>query len=170
MPEALSTNASMLGSGYESFGHALFKSVKSTHILHFPFAFFTRTTLASHSGYCISLMCPTLSSFCVSSFTTRHRSSLNFLLLYRTGRTLASMARWWHKKSGSMPDMSATVHANASRWREITAALLLVLPGSTSVLIWIPYPLSTFPPRCLLVGVAHFARSLHETHSCGPLL
>jgi len=55
-PEALSTSASMLGSGYESFGHALFKSVKSTHILHFPFAFFTRTTLANYSGYWISLM------------------------------------------------------------------------------------------------------------------
>jgi len=50
-PEALSTSASMLGNEYESLGHALFKSVKSTHILHFPFAFFTKTTLASHSGY-----------------------------------------------------------------------------------------------------------------------
>ena len=51
LPDALSTKASMLGSGYESFGHALFRSVKSTHIHHFPFAFFTKTTLASYSGY-----------------------------------------------------------------------------------------------------------------------
>ena len=34
----------------DSFGHALFRSMKSTHIFQFPFAFFTRTTFASHSG------------------------------------------------------------------------------------------------------------------------
>ena len=50
-PEALSTKASMFGKGYESFGHALLRSVKSTHILHFPLAFFTKTTFANHSGY-----------------------------------------------------------------------------------------------------------------------
>ena len=36
-PDALSTKVSMLGNGYESVGQALFKSVKSTHILHFKY-------------------------------------------------------------------------------------------------------------------------------------
>jgi hypothetical protein len=31
-------------------GHALLRSAKSTHILHLPLDFFTKTTLASHSG------------------------------------------------------------------------------------------------------------------------
>jgi len=45
----------MLDNGYESFGHALFRSVKLTHILHFPEDFFTMTTLASHVVYGTSL-------------------------------------------------------------------------------------------------------------------
>jgi len=143
-PEALSTNASMLGKGYKSSGHALFKSVKSTHILHFPFAFFTKTTLVSHSGYCISLMCPTLSNFCVSSFTTRRLSSLNFLLLCHTGRTFASMVRWWHKKSGSMPGMSEVVRANASKWGEI-----IVATSSCSSWLYKRPSLNILPPICL---------------------
>ena len=48
-PTVESTSWSILGRGKLSFGHALFRSVKSTHILHFPFAFFTRMTFASHS-------------------------------------------------------------------------------------------------------------------------
>jgi len=43
-PKALSTKASIHGMGYESFGQALFKYVKSTHILHLSLAFFSITT------------------------------------------------------------------------------------------------------------------------------
>ena len=50
--------------------------------------------------------------------------SLKFLHLCRTGQTLGSMVRWWHRKSGSMPGMSEADHANASRWRKIIAATL----------------------------------------------
>ena len=49
-PAVESMSWSILGRGKLSFGHALFRSVKSTHTLHFPFAFFTRTTFASRSG------------------------------------------------------------------------------------------------------------------------
>ena len=46
----------MLGSRYESFGQALFKSIKLTHILYFLLVFLTNTTFANHLGYWISLM------------------------------------------------------------------------------------------------------------------
>ena len=49
-PAVESTSWSILGRGKLSFGQALFRSVKSTHILHFPFVFFTKTTFASHFG------------------------------------------------------------------------------------------------------------------------
>jgi len=83
----------MLGKGYESFEHGLLKLVKSTHIFHFPLAFFTKTTLANHSGYWISLMWSVLNNFLVSSFMTYRLSSLNFLFLWRIGLTLGSMVR-----------------------------------------------------------------------------
>jgi len=44
-----STNWSIHGRGKLSFGQALFKLVKSTHILHFLFDFLTMTTFANHS-------------------------------------------------------------------------------------------------------------------------
>ena len=52
-----------------SFGHALFKSVKSTQSLHFLFFFFTTTMLASQSGKNTSLMAPVYFNFSTSSFT-----------------------------------------------------------------------------------------------------
>jgi hypothetical protein len=51
---------SILGKGNSSFRHALLRSVKSIHILHFPLAFFTITVLASHFGYVTSLITPAL--------------------------------------------------------------------------------------------------------------
>jgi hypothetical protein len=49
-PAVESTNWSIRGRGKLSFGQALLRSVKSTHIPHLPLAFFTMTTLASQSG------------------------------------------------------------------------------------------------------------------------
>jgi hypothetical protein len=63
---AASTRESILGSGNSSFGHALLRSIKSMHILHFPLAFFTMIVLASHSGYVISLITPALRSLFTS--------------------------------------------------------------------------------------------------------
>jgi hypothetical protein len=63
---AASTRESIHGNGNSSFGHALLRSVKSIHILHFPLAFFTITMLASHSGYVTSLITPALRSLFTS--------------------------------------------------------------------------------------------------------
>ena len=64
----MSTNLSILGKGYWSFGQHLFRSVKSTHIHHLSFFFLSMTTFASHSGYCIGLMTSALSSLWTSAF------------------------------------------------------------------------------------------------------
>ena len=122
-PDALSTRVSILGSGYESFEHALFISVKSTHILHFPLAFLTNTTFANHLGYWISLMWPTLNNFWVSFWMTRCLSSLNFLRLCRTGLTFGSIVKRWHRKSGLMLGMSEAEHTKASKCHVITTAI-----------------------------------------------
>ena len=45
--EVASTMRSIQGNGKLSFGQARLKSVKSMQSRHFPFAFLTRTTLAS---------------------------------------------------------------------------------------------------------------------------
>jgi hypothetical protein len=63
---AASTWESILRKGNSSFGHALMRSVKSIHILHFLLAFFTITVLASHSGYVTSLISPALRSLLTS--------------------------------------------------------------------------------------------------------
>ena len=123
-PEALSTKESMLGSGYESLWQVLFKSVKSTHILHFPFAFFTNTMFASHPGYWISLMWIAFKSFCVSYLMTRRLSSFSFLLLCITCLTFSSMVSLWHRKSGYIPGMSAQDRAKTLMCLAITSAIL----------------------------------------------
>ena len=48
-PEVASTMRSIRGRGKLSFGQAWLMLVKSMQSPHFPFAFFTRTTLASQS-------------------------------------------------------------------------------------------------------------------------
>src|SRR5688500_5026838 len=63
---AASTKESIIGNGNSSFGQALLRSIKSMHILHLPFAFFTITVLASHSGYLTSLITPALRSLFTS--------------------------------------------------------------------------------------------------------
>ncbi|KAF5765237.1 hypothetical protein HanXRQr2_Chr15g0701431 [Helianthus annuus] len=71
---------SMWGNGKGSLGHALFKSVKSTHTLHFPFFFWTTTTLANHLGYFTSLIIPARSNLSTSSWIMAFLSGANFLL------------------------------------------------------------------------------------------
>ena len=68
-PAVASTKRSVCGSGKLSFGHALLRSVKSTHTRHFLFFYFTTTGLQSQSGYLTSAMDPTLRSFSTSSLT-----------------------------------------------------------------------------------------------------
>jgi hypothetical protein len=68
---AASTRESILGNGNSSFGHALLRSIKSMHILHFPLAFFTIIVLANHYGYVTSLITLALRSL----FTLFHAPS-----------------------------------------------------------------------------------------------
>jgi len=72
---ASSTTLSILGSGKSSFGQALFRSVKSIHIYHFPFFFFTGTVLASHVGYLTSLMTLASNNLWTSALTAATLSS-----------------------------------------------------------------------------------------------
>ena len=80
-PAVESMSWSILGRGKLSFEHALFRSMKSTHTLHFPFAFFTRTTFANRSRYCTSRMNPTASSLVTSFVTAWFRSGVKTLHL-----------------------------------------------------------------------------------------
>jgi hypothetical protein len=50
-PVVESVSLSILESGKPFFGQHLLKSVKSMHILHFPFFFLTMTMFANHVGY-----------------------------------------------------------------------------------------------------------------------
>ena len=68
-----------LAMGKGSFLQALFRSVKSMHILILPFFFGTSTTFASHSEYLTSLMTFASSNLCTSVFAARILSSDIFL-------------------------------------------------------------------------------------------
>jgi hypothetical protein len=90
---AASTRESILSSGNSSFEHALLRSVKSMHILHFPLAFFTIIVLASHSRYVTSLITLASAAFSLRFVHLRlyHRTffrSLCFLGL-KAGSTLS---------------------------------------------------------------------------------
>jgi hypothetical protein len=63
---AASMKESIIGKGNSSFGHALLRSVKSIHILHFPLNLFTIPVLASHSRYVTSLITLALRSLLTS--------------------------------------------------------------------------------------------------------
>jgi len=65
--EALSTKVYMLGKGYKYLGKTVFKSMKSTHIIHLLLVLFTITMLASQSGYWIFLIWLAFTNFLVSS-------------------------------------------------------------------------------------------------------
>ena len=70
--------------GNGSFGHARFKSVKSTQILHLPFFFFTTTVFTSHSGKKTSFIAPTsfnLLTFCLTASTCSLADLLGFYFL-----------------------------------------------------------------------------------------
>ena len=79
-PAVASTSRSMCGNGKLSFGHALLRSVKSMHTLHFPFFFFTTTGFASQSGYWTLQMEPIFRSLSTSSFTALAHSGPSFFV------------------------------------------------------------------------------------------
>jgi hypothetical protein len=86
---AASTRESILGKVKSSFGHALLRSVKSIHILHFPLAFFTITVLANCYRYVASLITLALRSLLTLFFAP---SALS-LDIFRSFCFLGLMAR-----------------------------------------------------------------------------
>ena len=115
-PAVASTKRSMCGSGKLSFGHALLRSVKSTHTRHFPFFFFTTTGLASQSGYLTSVMDPTLRSFLTLSLTAPTRSGPSFRLFCLIGLKVGSTLSSWHVMLISIPGISSAAHANVFKF------------------------------------------------------
>ena len=109
-----STIRSIRGRGKLSFGHALLMSVKSMQSLHFPFAFLTSTTLASHSRYSTSLIAPMCRSLLTSSLMAFCLSGAKLLLFCLIGLKDGLTFNLWVITVGSIPHMSAFFHAKTS--------------------------------------------------------
>ena len=107
-PKLLSMSLSMLGSEKLSFGYALFKLVKSTHIHHLPLAFLTITTF---SNQWTSLMKSTSKSLLISLSITFYLSTVNNLFFFRMGLCVSLTLRWWEITLGSIPNMLIAIHA-----------------------------------------------------------
>ena len=103
-PAIAYTMWSKCGNGKISFGHALFRSVKSTHTLQDPFFFLTTSGLASHSRYLTSIMEPAFVRSSTYAFTGSVRSGPSFLFFcltgFRSDRRLAR-GRWCGDRSRS---------------------------------------------------------------------
>jgi hypothetical protein len=109
-----STRESILGCGNSSFGHALLRSVKSIHILHFPLAVFTMIVLANHSGYVTSLITPALRSLFTSFHAPSALSSDIFRSLYFLGLKDESTLSECSIMSLLTPQRSLVVQAKTS--------------------------------------------------------
>jgi hypothetical protein len=111
---ATSMRESILCKGNSSFGHALLRSMKSIHILHFPLAFFTITVLASHSGYATSLITPALRSLLTLFLAPWALSSDIFRSFCFLGLMVGSTLRECLMKSLLMPQRSLADQAKTS--------------------------------------------------------
>jgi hypothetical protein len=85
-PAVASTSWSIRGSGYESFEQASLRYENSIHILHLPLRFLTKTTFASHSGYCTSLIKPAANSLPYLALIARLHSGAKLLFFCQTGQ------------------------------------------------------------------------------------
>ena len=165
-PAVESTNWSILGRGKLSFGQVLFEFMKSTHILHFPFDFFTSTTLASQLGQQISQIKPAYSSLLTSSVIAWFRSGAKTLCLCQTGFFSGSTFSLCWMTFGDMPSMSSGLHAKTSRfslrnWTSLVLisglSVILILSSSLPLLQLVPLslglPLYLFPsPQSSMYG------------------
>lgn len=82
--EMESISWSIWGKEKQSLGHALFKSMRSTHILHFSLVFFTNTTFASHVGNFSSFTNPASRSLFTSSSMAACLSVAWWLIFFLT--------------------------------------------------------------------------------------
>ena len=130
-PAVASTSLSICGRGKGSFGQDLLRSVNLMHTHHFPFFFFTTTTLASHSGYWTSRMNPAFSRFLTSSLIMTSLSGANFLRFYLTGWCQGSTCSRCMITSGSIPGMSKCDHAKQSELDRRKSTSLLLNPSES---------------------------------------
>lgn len=110
------------------------------------FAIFCMPFLASRHWLTIRdigslFMCLDIINFHVFSITTLLFSSLSFLLLYITSFALGSMANWWHKKLGSMPDISNVIQAKRCKFAFISFvnSLSTWSVKAAPIFIFLPY-------------------------------
>lgn len=110
-----SSSRSIRGRGYGSFRRAsLFKSVKSTHTLHFLFFFCTNTTFAIQSRWSTWTMnCAFLSLSVSASMILLHFVPW-FRLRWNTGLVVGSRWRRWQISKRLIPGMSSADYASTS--------------------------------------------------------
>src|SRR3990170_8006388 len=144
-PEVESTIWSMRGKVNGSFGHALFRSVKSMQSLHFPFALRTTTGFANHVGCNTPLTKPAASSFFISSAINCCYSKACFRTFCLTVRACGQTARWCLITSLGTPGISDGCQANTSIFahRKATSALSYL---SSRVALIVKVPLMPASP------------------------
>ena len=113
-PTVASTIRSIRGRGKLSFGQALLTSVKLMQSRHLSFAFLTRTTLASQSGYSTSQIALAWRSLLTSSLITFCLSGAKLLLFCLTGLKEGLMFSLCVITAGLIPPISSCFEANTS--------------------------------------------------------
>ena len=113
-PAVASTIRSIRGRGKLSFRQAQLTSVKSMQSHHFPFAFFTRTTLANQSGYSTSQIALAWRSLLTSALMAFCLSGAKSLLFCLTGLKEGLMLSLCVITTGSIPPISSCFQANTS--------------------------------------------------------
>ena len=112
-PEVASTMRSIRGRG-KLFGQARLTLVKSMHSRHFPFAFLTRTTLASQSEQSTSRIARAWRSLLASSLIAFCLYGSKLLILCLTGLKEGLTFSLWVMTAGLIPPTSSCFQANTS--------------------------------------------------------
>lgn len=99
-------NLLIFGKGKLSFKQALLRSMKSTHILHFPVLFFTITILTSQFGYMTSRMKLAVHDLSTSVVIACCLSPPKFLFFYRICRWFKLTWSLWVVMSELISNMS----------------------------------------------------------------
>ena len=135
-PKVVSTNWSIFEIEKGSFGHAQFKSIKSTQALHFPFLFFTTIVFGNHSGKNTSLIAPTYLSFSTSSFMACTCWLVDLLGFCFLGGDKGSIFNLWVMKSRSTPGTSYGLYAKTSKFCTKARSMETWSPNGRLFPIW----------------------------------
>lgn len=141
-PKVASMSWSMLGSGYESFGHVTFSSIYTTHILHFLLGFLTRTMLATQFEYFTSQMMPAFRYFSTSSSIAFCLSGVKFRLFYLTGFFFGFTSSRCMARDSWISSMSSGPHMNTSTYSLNSWVGSFLNTESRSFLVLTVFPVS----------------------------